>query len=305
VGLLGLAFTAFLFRVDTSNLYTVTLFQERIASICADYGLVPGYTGDLAIRGWPIGVRVLKPHLESFIEWQVISNNPDPRLPIEGLGSVVFTIRAYDRLCPDEIAVCVVNGKRLHVSVDAKEMDELIPQWSLSKEKRGAGITFRKLLKKLEGPPKNGCFKGNVEEAKMISLNDLNLFHFRLTELADQADLVCVYYRGDLGRHQLLGRGGFRLPEATNPGLTWTLTNLEDTFNLNQHVICQLSASPTKQKGSIATYSINGKPLFLSVTNLPPGRTVDDKLWELGDHERKTKVSVREFLQMLNKASPR
>jgi hypothetical protein len=153
-------------------------------------------------------------------------------------------------------------------------------------------------VQKLAEPSlKASIFKGNAEEAKVISLNDVSLFHFHIAELAEQGDLICVYYRGALGGHEKLGWGRFPLPEVSAPALTWTLTKLEDTNKMNQRFICQFMASPIKQKDCIATYIGSGKPLFLSVAELPPGRTIDDKVPELYS-------SIREFLQMLDKRKP-
>jgi hypothetical protein len=161
---------------------------------------------------------------------------------------------------------------------------------------------IRKLLERLVQEPKEpAVFKGDRGDAEAVRLHAFNLIHYRLAKLINDSTGLCVYSRGPLGRHADLGRYEFCLPEAPNPSLTWTITqifdNLVDGRN-DQDLICQISATLTKQPDTVATYRAMGTPLYFSVSHIIEGHTVDDNVLELR-RERGGKISIRELLDKL------
>ncbi len=280
------------------DLYTATLLHERLSAICREHGLRAGYGGHMAWTGWPIGLRPGPPDGTSSYTWDVTSDQKEVR-SADRMWVLLRAIVSPDPH-PEDLTACIVNGKQLHVRIghvhQARSVDDPFPEWALNKKGKEAGLTVRKLLQRLEDKSATPLkFKGKKEDAEGIDLQPINLFHHRLAAVANGSALLCVYYRGPMGRHPARGRRGFRLPETTNPALTWTITCLDDTFEDKQHLVCQIEVSLTKQPGSAGTYNAGGKTLYLSASHILGGRTVDEKIPELSRGD-KGGVSLRALL---------
>ena len=286
------------------DLYTATLFHERLAAVCREYGLEAGYGGYLACGGWPLGVRLGCDRTQS-LTWHAIGTNREE--VAEGIDLIVFSVDISRERGSRDIAACKVNGKPLYIRVEYvhgdRTVDDPVPVWALSEKTKTSGITVRKLLRSLqERPALEGEFDKKREDAAAIGLHAINLLHHTLSEVADgPGPLLCVYYRGSLGRHPTFGRGGICLPKTSNPTLTWSITSLDDTEREWQHPVCEIAVSLTKQPKSVPISLGEGSTVYLNASRIAGcGRTWDDKISELSRDE-KTKVSVREFLEKVGR----
>ncbi len=110
------------------------------------------------------------------------------------------------------------------------------------------------------------------DTAQQIDLFTANLFHKRLSIISKKA-FVAVSYAGTLAHSRK--PAGAELLETVNDDVIWNVTEVDTHGSDLGRVIFNIRISLKKQADTVAACKINGKTLYLKVTDLPEKWTVD------------------------------
>jgi len=129
--------------------------------------------------------------------------------------------------------------------------------------------------------------------ARDLDLYTANLFHKRLSVISEEA-FVAVAYQGPLAHTRK--PAGAKLLETVDDHVRWAVIEVDEHGSTPGPIIFQIWVSLKKQPSTVATCLVNGKKLFLQVTDLRKQWTVDTEL-----PGAKKGMTIRKLLERLGK----